>query len=300
MPEDTTSNLGPIAALGLIWGFTFLFIKVSVEGLTPLWLVSVRTLSGLTVLAVALLVKQAPLPRGKAIWLHIAFLAVPANVAPWAMVAWAQRGVTSAMTAVLYSLIPLMTLLISATISIESLTGRKVIGLLLATLGTAVTVGFQVGTEANMGPITVVLLACALLAAGAVYAKKFVTPHVKALPMVTIQLAMAFIVSTGLALAADGLPLWDQLTAPVLAASLTLGAVGTGLAFLIYYTLIERIGATNATMITYITPLIGVMAGGLFLDEPITTSLLVGGVGIIVGVWIAQSVRRTPIESLGG
>lgn len=232
-------------------------------------------------------------------WLHIAFLAIPANVAPWAMVAWAQRGVTSAMTAVLYSLIPLMTLLISAAISIETLTARKVLGLALASAGTAVTVGFQPGDQGSAWPITVVLLACALLAAGAVYAKRFVTPYVPALPMVTIQLAMAFIVSTGLALGADGPPQWDQLTTSVLAASVTLGAVGTGLAFLMYYTLIERIGATNATMITYMTPVIGVLAGGLILDEPITVSLLAGGGAIVIGVWIAQSMRRQPVEGVG-
>lgn len=232
-------------------------------------------------------------------WLHIAILAVPANVAPWAMVAWAQRGVTSATTAVLYSLIPLMTLLISAAISIEVLTLWRILGLVLASLGTAVMVGFQMGDQGNAWPITVILLACALLAAGAVYAKRFITSKVAALPMVTIQLGMAFLASTALALIADGPPQWNQLTGSVLAASLTLGAVGTGLAFLMYYTLIERIGATNATMITYITPVIGVLAGGLILDEPITTSLLAGGGAIVVGVWIAQSVRRVRIESPG-
>lgn len=293
-----TSSVVPIAALGLIWGFTFLFIKVSVEGLSPLWLVSVRTLTGLLVLAAALLVRRMALPRGKAMWLHIAFLAVPANVAPWALVAWAQRGVTSAMTAVLYSLIPLMTLLISAAISIEHLSMRKMAGLLIASVGTAITVGFQ-GDVGTAGPIAVVLLACGLLAAGAVYAKRFVTGHVAALPMVTIQLAMAFVVSTLLALLADGSPEWQLLTAPVIGAAVTLGALGTGLAFLIYYTLIERIGATNTTMITYIMPVIGVLAGGLILDEPITPSLLGGGAAIVLGIWVAQTARRGTVGSLG-
>jgi drug/metabolite transporter (DMT)-like permease len=252
------------------------------------------------VLTVAVVVRRIPLPRGKVMWLHIAFLAVPGNVVPWTLVAWAQRGVTSAMTAVLYSLIPLMTLIISAILSIERLSMRKTLGLLLASVGTAVIVGFQPGGGGNVGPIVVVLAGCALLGSGAVYAKKFVTARVPALPMVTIQLAIAFLVSTMLALLADGPLQWDRLTAPVLGASLTLGAVGTGLAFLIYYTLIANIGATNATMVTYITPVIGVIAGGLILDESITASLLVGGAAIVLGVWFAQTVRRSPIESIGG
>ena len=269
------------------------------QGLTPLWLVSVRTLAGLLVLALAVGVRRVPLPRGRAVWLHIAFLAVPANVAPWAMVAWAQRGVTSAMTAVLYSLIPLATLLIAASVSLERLSTAKIAGLALASVGTAVTVGFAPGEDGDLVSVLVILAACALLAGGAVYAKKFVTARVPALPMVTVQLGMAFLVSTVLALAADGVPAWSLLTPQVIAASVTLGAVGTGVAFLIYYTLIENIGATNATMITYITPVIGVIAGGLVLDEPITVSLLVGGAAIVFGVWISQTGRRLPIGRTG-
>lgn len=275
-------------------------IKVSVEGLTPLWLVAVRTLAGFLVLAIAIVARRIRVPRERSVWLHIAFLAVPANVIPWALVAWAQRGVTSAMTAVLYSLIPLMTLLISAAISIESLTARRIIGMFLASVGTIVIVGFDPIAARAAGPVFAVLVACLLLAAGAVYAKKFVTARVAALPMVTVQLGIAFLVSMPLALLADGLPEWDLLTPAVLGASLTLGAVGTGLAFLMYYTLIENIGATNATMITYITPVIGVIAGGMILGEPITASLLTGGAAIVFGVWIAQSVRRPSVGRADG
>jgi drug/metabolite transporter (DMT)-like permease len=157
-----------------------------VEGLTPLWLVSVRTLAGMVVLLLAVAARRVPVPRDRAMWLHIAFLAIPANVAPWAMVAWAQRGVTSAMTAVLYSLIPLMTLLISASVSLERLSTTKIVGLVLASAGTAVTVGFAPGEDGEALSVLVILAACALLASGAVYAKKYVTARVAALPMVTV------------------------------------------------------------------------------------------------------------------
>jgi drug/metabolite transporter (DMT)-like permease len=294
----STATVTQICALGLIWGFTFLFIKVSVEGLTPLWLVSVRTLSGWLVLVLVLTIRRVTLQQDRAMWLHIAVLAVPGNVIPWAMVAWAQKGVTSAMTAVLYSLIPVMALIISAAISLELLTVQKVIGLVLASAGTAILVGFDLDSLVTLGAVSAVLVACALLAAGAVYAKKHVTPHVAALPMVTIQLGIAFAVSTPLALISDGPPKWSLLTPQVLAASITLGTVGTGLAFLIYYMLIERVGATNATMITYITPVIGIIAGGIFLNESIPASLLAGGIGIILGVWIVQSAPRAAIGSV--
>ena len=278
-----------IAALGLIWGFTFLFIKLSVEGLSPLWLVAVRTAAGFAVLLVAVRVMGTSWPRGRAMWAHIAFLAVPGNVIPWAMVAWAQRGVTSAMTAVLYSLIPLMSLLISASVGTEQLTVRKLLGLVLASIGTGLAVGFDLAAPGTASGVLAILGACALLAGGAVYAKRFVTGHVAALPMVTVQLGIACLVATPVALASDGLPNWDGITPSVAFAALTLGVLGTGVAFLIYYALIDRIGATNATMITYITPVIGLIAGGVILDEPIPLSLLGGGAAILAGVWLAQA-----------
>jgi drug/metabolite transporter (DMT)-like permease len=296
--RTSVATVAQISALGLIWGFTFLFIKVSMEGLTPLWLVSVRTLSGLVVLLIALRLRRIGLPRCSRTWLHIAFLAVPGNVIPWGMVAWAQYGVTSAMTAVLYSLIPLVTLVIAAATSLERFTVPKVLGLILASVGTAIVVGFDLGSPGTAGAVTAILAACALLAAAAVYAKKFVTPYVRALPMATVQLGIAFLVSTPLALVADGPPEWDRLTPAVLAASLILGSVGTGFAFLLYYLLIENVGATNATMITYITPVIGIVAGWLYLDEPIGPSLLVGGAGIILGIWITQIGKRSSVEGV--
>lgn len=281
-----------IAGLGLIWGFTFLFIKLSVEGLSPLWLVAVRTAAGFVVLLVAIQVMRVSLPRDGVMWLHIAFLAVPGNVIPWAMVAWAQQGVTSAMTAVLYSLIPLMSLLISASAGTERLTMRKLAGLVLASLGTGLAVGFDLAAPGTASGVVAILGACALLAGGAVYAKRFVTAHVAALPMVTVQLGVACLVATPLALVSDGLPVWADITPSVVFAALTLGVLGTGIAFLIYYALIERIGATNATMITYITPVIGLIAGGVILDEPIPASLLGGGAAIVAGIWLAQSTGR--------
>ena len=296
--QFSATNVAQIAALGLIWGFTFLFIKVSVEGLTPLWLVSFRTLSGFVVLAVVVWARKVPLPRGRSTWWHLAFLALPANVIPWTMVAWAQRGVTSAMTAVLYSLIPMMTLIVAVAISLEVFSLRKLAGLVLASIGTVLAVGYDLDTPGTPSAVAAVLVACAFLAAGAVYAKRFVTPHVAALPMAAAQIGVAGLISTPLALIADGLPEWDLLTPAVLGASLTLGAVGTGLAFVLYYLLIDRVGATNATMITYITPVIGIIAGGVLLDEPIPPSLLAGAAAIVVGIWVAQTVRRETVDVL--
>jgi drug/metabolite transporter (DMT)-like permease len=291
--EFSVGDATILLVLAGIWGFTFLFIKVAVAELTPLWLVSVRTFAGFLVLLVGGRIRHIALPHGIAMWFHIAILAVPANVVPWALVAVAQKTITSGLTAVLYSLIPIMTLIISAAMSTEKLSLQKAVGLLTALAGTIVVVGYDFESRGHATATIIVLVACALLAGGAVYAKRFVTPHVQALPMATVQIGIAFAASTVIALLIDDAPRWGQLSMSVIAAAATLGVLGTGLAFLLYYILIDRVGATNANLVTYLMPAIGLTAGWMFLGEPVQPSLLVGCAVIVAGVWLAQRTGRT-------
>jgi drug/metabolite transporter (DMT)-like permease len=78
----------------------------------------------------------------------------------------------------------------------------------------------------------------------------------------------------------------------VAGAVMALGAVGTGAAFLVFYTLIERVGATNTTLVTYLIPLVGVVAGAVVLGERLALAAMAGGGLIIAGVWLAQRGTR--------
>lgn len=281
-------DLVMLLALAGIWGFTFFFIELAIESLTPLWLVSVRTITGFVVLLAFAATRRVTPPRGRTLWGHIAVVAILGNVVPWTLVAWAQESITSSLTAVIYSLIPAMTLLMSVMVALERFTTRKVGGLLLALIGTIVVTGVDSNARVEPLAVSTVLMACLLLAAQVVYAKRFVMPRVTPLPMVTAQLGIAFVAATPIAVLADGAPDWERVTVQAIGAAVILGAIGTGVAFILYYGLIDRVGATNATLVTYLMPVIGIAAGWLFLNESISAALVIGSATIISGVWLAQ------------
>lgn len=295
--EFTPRATAAILVLALIWGFTFLLISLAVEEMTPLWLVAVRTATGFIALAAIVSVRRPHLPRRKGLWLHLAFLALPANVLPWTMVAWAQQTIASGLTAVLYSLIPMMTLLISVAISLERFTATKLAGLLVAAVGAVMVAGYDFAEPGHAGATLTVLLACSFLAAGAVYAKRFVSPYIRPLPMAAAQIGVATAISLIVATVVDGWPAWGAMGATPIAAAVTLGVLGTGVAFVLYYLLIDEVGATNATLVTYLIPVIGLLAGWLILDETMTVPLVVGALLIVSGVWLAQRIadRSRPV-----
>ena len=270
-------------------GIRLLLIRTAVQGMTPLWLVSGRTLAGFVVLLVVQQARHVALPRDARTWFHLAFLAVPGNVVPWTLVAWAQQTITSSMTAILYALLPVVTLVISLAIAAEPFSLRKTAGILVAVAGSVFVVQTDVHTVPNEGAaITAVVVAVVLLASGAVYAKRFVTPVLPALPMATGQIGIAWLASTASAAALDGWPRLEGLTVPVVASVLALGALGTGVAFVLYYALIGRVGATNATLVTYLIPVVAVLAGWLILREPVRPLMVLGCTVTLAGVWFSQ------------
>jgi drug/metabolite transporter (DMT)-like permease len=283
-PRETALLL----ALSGMWGLSFLFIEFALDGLTPLWIVAARTLVGGAVLLLILRLSHRALPRGWRVWRHLFVLGSVNNALPWAGVAWAQQELPSGLTALLMALVPTSTLLVAAAIGLERLTRIRVVGLLLALGGVGLIVAGDLDQPGRVLAVAVVVVATVLYAVGAVYAKRHVSGTLPALALATGQVIAAATVTTPVALVVDGLPDPQALDGAVLGAVLALGVFGTGLAFLVFYVLIERVGATNATMTTYLIPLVAVVAGALVLDERLALTALAGGVLIGLGIWLSQ------------
>lgn len=282
------ADVGLFLLLASMWGLSFLFIKVSVGALSPLWVVAGRTTVGGLVLAVILRLRGASLPRGRANWLHLLVLATIGNALPWGLVAWAQQSIPSGLTAVVNSLVPASTLVVAAAVGIERLTLRRITGLALAVSGTLIVVWGELGVPDRIVALFVVAGATVMYGGASVYAKRFVSARVRPLAVATGQVLLAAVLSVPVAWLVGPTPRWAQLDASVIASMLLLGAFGTGIAFLLFYLLIERVGATNTTMVTYLIPVIGLSAGALLLDERFGIHVLLGGVLIVVGIWLAQ------------
>jgi drug/metabolite transporter (DMT)-like permease len=289
-PRDAALLLG----LSGMWGLSFLFIEVALRGLSPLWIVAGRTFVGAAFLHVVLRFARQPLPRSASLWGHLALLGVLANALPWGAIAWAQQAIPSALAGILMALVPTSTLALSVVSGQERLTVSRGVGLLLALAGVGAAVADGL-SETGRVAATVVMVAVTLVnAVGAVYAKRFVSGRATPLTIATGQVSCAALVSLVGALLLSPLPTSSALAPTVVASVAALGALGTGVAFLAFYVLIERVGATNATLVTYLIPLVAVIAGVLLLGEQLTPQVLTGGALIVAGIWLTQRGSSGP------
>jgi drug/metabolite transporter (DMT)-like permease len=293
-PRDTALLL----TLGSMWGLSFLFIEVALRGLTPVWIVAGRTVTGATFLLVVLHLRGHRVPRSPRLWLHLGILGVVSNAIPWSAVAWAQQAIPSGLAALIMALVPTSTLLVSALVGQERFSRSRMIGLLLALAGVGLVVAADLSDRGRVIAIAVIMAATVFYAVGAVYAKRFVSGIASPLTIATGQVMTAGLVSVLAALVLEPLPTLAELTPVVLGAVSALGVLGTGAAFLVFYVLIARVGATNTTLVTYLIPLVAVVAGAVVLGERLTWHALAGGALIGGGIWLAQRGSRPGSEEV--
>lgn len=292
------ADLARLTLLGAIWGSSFVLIKVALEGLTPLQIVGGRIAVAAVVLTIVVKARNLRLPAGGDVWRGLAVVACVSNIVPFFLIAWGEERITSGMTAILNSTTPLFTaLLASFFLAGERLTSMRAAGIAVGFIGVATIVGSDIG-----GGVTgqlAALAAAASYGAGFVYVRKRLSGKGTApvaLSAGQMLLGGGFIVlptAVDLAVAPPG-----PLLAPALAV-VVLGAVGTGFAYIIYYRLIEDIGATSASFVTYLIPLFGVVLGYVFLGERLGWNTFAGALLIIAGISIAErGARRSRTQTL--
>jgi len=283
-----------LAVLGGVWGTSFLFIKVALEGISPLQVSLGRSALGAAALWLLVAARRLPLPRDLRLWGHIAALSVVSNVIPFIGFAWAGERVSSGVSGVYNATTPLMTLVVAiAVLPEERATRARVGGLLLGFTGVVVVLGPWRGADQDN------LISGQLAALGAAasyglafnYARRFLSrAGLPAVVLATCQLSMATVLLAAVTPLLGWTPM--TLTARVVWAMLALGVLGTGFAFIVYHGLIRDIGATSASMVTFIIPLVAVALGVVVLDEPLGWNLFVGGAVVIAGVAVAASGTR--------
>jgi drug/metabolite transporter (DMT)-like permease len=283
-----------LLVLAFIWGWSFLFIKVAVEGMTPTTVAAARIGLGAAALFVAARVRHLRLPTDLTFWRHAAISAVFANILPFTMLAWGEQRISSALTAVLNASTPLFTGIFGVIYLRSRLDGRGVVGLLVGLAGVGVAAGVGGGDLAG----TSLWGSLASVGAGAcygfqlTYAKKHllgVPAEVAALGQLvagTVLLSPVAVATT----AAHGI----ELPAHRLVAIVLLGAVGTGLAYLLYYRSVADLGPTTTSLVTYLIPPVAVVIGIAFLGEDFHWRLVAGGLMIVAGIALVQRRLRLP------
>jgi drug/metabolite transporter (DMT)-like permease len=288
-------SLSQLVALALIWGASFLFIKLAGEGVSPTQLVLGRLLAAVVVLLAIVAVTRVPLPRGWVVWGHLALMGIVANIVPFFLFAWGEERVTSGMAGILNGTTPLFTLAVAVVASNEErLSRQRLTGFLLGFVGVVVVVGPwrpDSGINQLSGQLAC-LAAAACYGVAFVYTRRFLSQRGLApLALSAGQLGVAalLLALTAPFTAADPM----TLTPSVVGSILALGAGGTGLAYLLYYRIISDVGATTASLVTYLIPIVAVSLGVIVQDDPLTWNIFAGAVVVIAGAAIAEGRLAT-------
>jgi drug/metabolite transporter (DMT)-like permease len=291
----TPRDAGLLLILSLLWGNSFLFIKTAVAEIPPGWVVAGRLTIGAVLIGAIVAVRRLPLPRERRILLALAVVGVLGTAAGWYAQAWAQRSLDSGLVAVLNATTPVATLLLALLAGIERLHPARVIGLAVAITGSIVVIGGEVSAGGPLVALVVAAVAPLAYGLGGVVTRREVSGRVAT--FVAVQLGVGALVMTGISPVVDGLPpaptslsLWPAL------ALLALGLLCTGTAFIINFELIASVGATNASMVTYLVPIVGLASGALVRGERFGANVFVGAAVLILGVYIAQR-RPRPVGS---
>ena len=282
-----------LGLLALLWGSSFLFIKIALDGLSPIQIVIARMCAGALVLCAFLAIRREGVPRQPSVWAHIVVASLVANIIPYFLFAWGEQRVDSAVAGALNTTTPLFTFaLVLATRTETVASTARARGLLLGFLGALLIIapwdsisGGIIGALACLGAAT-------SYGVSYVYMRRYLSHR----GLSPLTLATAQITVGALILAATGPLVARQdmhLTTAVAASVLALGVLGTGLAYILNYRLIQDEGATTASTVTYLLPIVAVILGAIVLAEPITWSLFAGTALVLAGV--ALSSKRSPI-----
>jgi drug/metabolite transporter (DMT)-like permease len=306
--------LAALVALGSVWGASFLFIKVVVDETAPIELATGRIFFGAVALAPIVWLRGLRLSGRPWVLRDLLVVAIFSTAIPFVLISWAELHIDTGIASVLNSTMPLWTAIFASLFLVdEHLTPLTVLGLLVGFGGVVVLSGGDLASfrRADLMGHLAVVGASAFYGAGSVYARA----RLQAEDRVTLaagQLTMAALLLAPLSLAIEGAPKLDLSTKAWLA-WVTLGVVNTGLAHVVFYFLIQRVGSVRSSLVTYIIPTVGLLLGATVLGEDLGLNALLGaalivvGVAIVVGGFRLGLLRRTipqvakvPLETAGG
>jgi len=279
-----------LALLALIWGSNFLWIKLAVRGLSPVEVTLARLVLGSAVLLTMVAAQRGAVPRSPVIWVHIAVAALFGNAAPYLLFAVGEQHVASSTAGMLNATTPLWTVVVAlATRHQRAVRARQAAGLLVG-FGGAVLIFApwqSAGGLASAGAAESVA-AAASYGISYVYMDRFLARRgISPVVLSACQLlaATAFLAA---ALGVTGAP-GPRLDATVIVSIAILGLLGTGLAYVLNYQLITSEGATVASTVTYLLPVVAIVLGVLALSEDLTLPILAGIALILAGVALTQN-----------
>lgn len=284
-----SSWVGVYLALGIVWGCSFIFIKLGLEFLTPFGVAFGRCALGAATLLIVARIKGVTLPKDRTIVLHLWVVAMLLNVIPGVLFALAETKVTSILAGILNAVTPLMTLIAILIVNRQEKPKLfQIIGLCIGFTGVLTVLGAWQGLGENpLWAILVLLAAVSCYGISFPYTRRFVMPYkLKSESVVATQLTLAATTLLPFYLI-DGIAKDEYRLGPVLG-MFALGIFGSGFAYIWNFKVMELAGSAIASSVTYLTPVVAVIVGVIFLNEKVTWYEPVGALIVLLGAAIAQ------------
>jgi drug/metabolite transporter (DMT)-like permease len=276
-------------ALGTVWGCSFIFIELGLEFLTPFGVTFIRCALGAITLIIIARIRKINLPTDRKVWQKLWVVALLLNVIPGVLFAFAQQYVTSVFASIINAVTPLMTLVFILVIfREEKLKREQIYGLLIGALGVMVVVGVwkELGDNQLVGVIAL-LIAVSCYGASYPYSTRNVIPlKLKPEALAAGQLIMAAITLLPLFII-NGISNNSYPRQSVIA-MLCLGIFGSGFAYIWNFSITAAAGSAIASSVTYLTPVVAVIVGRMYLGEEIVWHEIVGAIIVILGALLSQ------------
>ena len=307
-PAPTPVRPGPSSAaiavqfvlMGIIWGSSFLFMKVALGGISPAQVAWGRLVLGAATLGVFVLVRRDRLPglgrEVARVWGHMTVLAVSFCVVPFLLFSWAEQHVSSGLGSIYNATTPIMTAIMAALVfRVERLTPVQIAGIALGIGGVVVIIAPWTGLDLTQSLLAQLALlgATACYGFSLAYMRRFLANSgMSPLAFSFVNIGIAAVIMTVVAPAVALTPV--RLDPWIVVSMVLLGCLGTGVAYIWNQNTLRAWGPTAASTVTYITPVVGVALGFLVLGERIGWHEPVGAGIVFLGILLAQNRLRMP------
>ena len=286
---------GIFTLLGLIWGSSFLWIKIAVADVHPVVLVTFRVLFGLIGLIVVMRWQRQALPRYRRTILAFIFMGIFNTAIPFVLISWGETQIDSSLASILNGTVPLFTIIIAHFwLHDEKITPPRIAGLVVGFIGVIVLVARDFkpgGLQGNALGQLAVLLASISYATALIFSRRYLrgTKPVVQSTMILIVASTVMGVVTPVVERPIQLP-----TLPITwLALLWLGVMGLCIAYLLFFYLNNVWGPTRASLVTYVFPVVGVFLGIIFLNEIPDWSMVIGSALVVAGILVVNLKLRS-------
>ncbi|WP_434999261.1 DMT family transporter [Vibrio scophthalmi] len=286
---DTSMNArawAMLLGLSLLWGGSFFFVGVAVQELPPLTIVTLRVGLAAITLWLVILVSGIRLPSDPKIWRSFLGMGLLNNVIPFALIVWGQTQIASGLASILNAATPIFAVVVAGILlPDERITPLKCLGVALGFIGVVVMIGVPASTDvSNVLPQLAIIGAALSYSFAGVYGRRFKGFGINPILTAAGQVTASTLVLLPITFVVEGVPNIANVSSNIWGAIVGLAIISTAVAYILYFKILERSGATNVLLVTLLVPVSAIFLGSLFLNETLQTIHFVGMALIALGL----------------